>query len=137
MTTEGNGLPWKKINAGIGVLVGIFALIGGVFGAQSYMEIKYAEAEDVEQIVEMVEDGDADLQQLVALNAKSIQLQNYRFEQNIIQDRIDRKKDLKQEVELGKPTTPKEHHDKQKQMNNIERDIEELERDLDSIDKPL
>ncbi len=139
--SEGNeiitGLPWKKINMAIGIVVGLFALVGGVVGSQKYMEEKYAENEDIEHVMLMVEDSDADLLQLVSLNAKSIQLQNYRFEQKIIEDRIDRKRDLKQEVELKEPETPKEYREQQKQINNLEQDMINLERDLDKIDKPL
>ena len=127
---------WQKISGIVATVVGIFAIIGGVFGAQDYMEEKYAEAEDVEAVMMMVASESEEVQQLVAMNARSIQLNQYRLEQKIIEDRIDRKRDLKQEVEMIQPETSKEHDFKVRQLNSIENDIEDLEEDLEKIDKP-
>ena len=127
---------WQKISGIVATVVGIFAIIGGVFGAQDYMEEKYAEAEDIEAVMMMVASESEEVQQLVAMNARSIQLNQYRLEQKIIEDRIDRKRDLKQEVEMIQPETSKEHDFKVRQLNSIENDIEDLEEDLEKIDKP-
>lgn len=131
-----NGPPWKKINIIIGIVVSLFALVGGVVGSQKYLEEKYAENEDIDHVMEMVANDNEEVIHLVSMNAKSIQLNQYRLEQKIIEDRVDRKRDLKDEVELKEPSTPKEYRSQQQQIRNLNQDIRELERDLEKIDKP-
>ena len=131
--TNGNGLPWKKISTGVGILVGIFALIGGVFGAQTYMENKYAEDEDIEHIMMMVVDESEETLQLIAMNARSIQLNQDRLEQKIIEDRIFYIEKKKDRITLK----PDKTHEDREDLLDYDRDIRKLEREMDNIGKDV
>lgn len=66
-------MSWQKISTILGILVSLAILAGGF---HTYIS-RFAVAEDVIEI-----------QQLVAMNQKSIRLNQIRLEQKIIQDRI-------------------------------------------------
>ena len=118
-------MSWQKISVIVGIIMGIFTIVGGVIGSQKYMEDKYVETNEIVQF-----------EQLITMNQKSIRLNQYRLEQKIVQDRIDRKLDLKDRVELKEYGSPSQDIEKKEKILELDRDIRELERDLENIDKP-
>jgi hypothetical protein len=103
----------NRIQVIIGIIVGIFTIVGGVFGAQSYMEGKYARVEMVQQI------------------QQSQDYTNKRLEQKIITDRILSLEERKDRVEAKENKSS----DDVERIQEYERDIKELEIHLDQIDK--
>jgi hypothetical protein len=103
----------NKLQVIIATIVGIFTIVGGVFGAQQYMETKYARVEMVQRI------------------QQSQDYTNKRLEQKIITDRILSLEERKDRVEAKENKSS----DDVERINEYKRDIKELEIHLDQIDK--
>lgn len=106
-------MNWQKISVIIGIIVGLFTIGGGIIGAQSYMETKYAKREAVQQIQTAQE------------------YTNKRLEQKIITDRILSLEERKDRVEAKEQQT----HDDVERIQEYDRDIKELELYLKQLDK--
>lgn len=102
----------NRLQVIITTIVGVFAIVGGVFGAQQYMETKYASAERVQEIQTAQE------------------YTNKRLEQKIITDRILSLEERKDRVEVKENLSS----DDVERIQEYKRDIKELEIHLKQID---
>ena len=128
-------MTWQKITTILGIIIGLGTLIGFVFGGQAYMEEKYAENEDIEHVMAYVTDETEELIQMVSMNQESIQLNQAMIRQKIVQDKLDRKLDLKDLTKLKEPSTPEQYREQQNKIREYDQDIRDLERELESVDK--
>ncbi len=101
-------LSWQKISTILGILVSLVVLVGGY---TTYIS-KFAEAEDLDNI-----------KQMVVMNQKSIQLGQIRLEQKILNDRIKSLEERRDRIEVKSPQTPSDLE----RVNEYNRDIRELE----------
>ena len=106
-------MNYQRIGTIIGIVVGVFTIMGGAFGAQMYIENKYAKAEDVTEIKLVME------------------LTNKRLEQKIITDRILSLEERKDKVELKENMDS----DDRERIQEYDRDIRDLELELKTLDR--